>query len=151
MAKSKPRSTIMVADGAGGMKKMTDHRFKAGDWPISFGIPVEREQADLWLRYLAALAVSGVGTPTKANCSLFAGWRYQGNARFPLHSPTPRGHYCSHKAQKRAVGRGTRTMRSPLEPAYPAFQEGRETRQEAAGCVRRRWRGCQRVRREAQR
>jgi hypothetical protein len=54
MAKSKPRSTIMVADGAGGMRKMTDHRFEAGDWPISFGIPVEGEQADLWPRYLAA-------------------------------------------------------------------------------------------------
>jgi hypothetical protein len=42
----------MVADGIGGMRKIEDHRFERGDWPISFEIPVEQEQAERWSRYL---------------------------------------------------------------------------------------------------
>jgi hypothetical protein len=79
-----------------------------------------------------ALPVSSVGTASGGNCSLFAAWHYQGKARFPLHSPSPR------EASSRQGGRHNR---SSLEPAaarsftYPAFQGGREARQEAAGCV----------------
>jgi hypothetical protein len=54
MAKSKPKSIFMVADGAGGMMQVTDRRFENSDWPISFEVPVEREQADRWTRYLRA-------------------------------------------------------------------------------------------------
>jgi hypothetical protein len=44
----------MVAGGAGGMMEVKDRRFERGDWPITFEIPVEREQADRWTRYLRA-------------------------------------------------------------------------------------------------
>ena len=54
MAKSKSKTTIMAADGAGGMMKVPDRRFESGDWPIRFEIPVEGEQADRWTRYLSA-------------------------------------------------------------------------------------------------
>jgi hypothetical protein len=43
---------MMVADGIGGMKKVEDHRFEQRDWPISFEIPIEGEQAERWSRYL---------------------------------------------------------------------------------------------------
>jgi hypothetical protein len=52
MAKAKPKATIMVADGAGGMAKVQDRRFEAGDWPIRFDVP--GEQADSWLKYFYA-------------------------------------------------------------------------------------------------
>lgn len=53
MAKRKPRSTIMVGDGAGGLAQVVDRRFeRLEDWPIRFEVPYE--QADKWLRYLAA-------------------------------------------------------------------------------------------------
>jgi hypothetical protein len=54
MARSKPKATIMVADGAGGMMRVTDLRFEKGDWPITFEVPPDREQADHWTRYLRA-------------------------------------------------------------------------------------------------
>jgi hypothetical protein len=54
MAKRKSRAEITVADGAGGMMKVEDRRFEKGDWPISFEIPPEDEQADRWTRYLRA-------------------------------------------------------------------------------------------------
>ena len=54
MAKSKSKAIISVADGAGGMMEMTDHRFEKGDWPIKFDVAVEQEQADRWPRYLSA-------------------------------------------------------------------------------------------------
>jgi hypothetical protein len=43
---------MMVADGIGGMRKIEDHRFEQGEWPISCQIPVEQEQAERWSRYL---------------------------------------------------------------------------------------------------
>jgi hypothetical protein len=49
MAKAKSKATIMIADGSGGMVKVQDRRFDAGDWPIQFEVP--NEQADNWLRY----------------------------------------------------------------------------------------------------
>jgi hypothetical protein len=52
MVRRKSRAEIMVADGIGGMRKIEDHRFERGDWPISFEIPVEQEQAERWSRYL---------------------------------------------------------------------------------------------------
>jgi hypothetical protein len=53
LVKSKPKTIISVADGAGGMMEVKDRRFEGGDWPITFEIPVEQEQADRWSRYLA--------------------------------------------------------------------------------------------------
>jgi hypothetical protein len=50
--RSKPKAEVLVADGSGGMRKMEDRRFERGDWPISFEVPVEQEQADRWSRYL---------------------------------------------------------------------------------------------------
>ena len=52
MPKAKPKATIMVADGSGGMAKVEDRRFEEGDWPIRFEMP--NEQADNWLRYFSA-------------------------------------------------------------------------------------------------
>ncbi len=52
MAKAKSKTTIMVADGAGGMVKVRDRRFEEGDWPIRFDVP--SEQADTWLQYFSA-------------------------------------------------------------------------------------------------
>jgi hypothetical protein len=54
MAKSKSKAIFSVADGAGGMMEVKDRRFENGDWPIKFEVPVEREQADRWPRYLSA-------------------------------------------------------------------------------------------------
>src|SRR5208282_3938380 len=54
MAKSKPKSIVMVADGAGGMINVEDRRFEKGEWPIGFEVPTEEEQADRWGRYLRA-------------------------------------------------------------------------------------------------
>ena len=52
LGKSKPKTIISVADGAGGMMEVKDRRFEGGDWPIKFEIPAEQEQADRWSRYL---------------------------------------------------------------------------------------------------
>jgi hypothetical protein len=53
MAKAKPKSTFMIADGAGGMARVEDRRFEPpGIWPIRFEVP--KEQADPWLRYFQA-------------------------------------------------------------------------------------------------
>jgi hypothetical protein len=54
MVKTKPKSILSVADGAGGMMVIKDRRFDKGDWPIKFEVPVEQEQADRWPRYLRA-------------------------------------------------------------------------------------------------
>jgi hypothetical protein len=55
MAKTKSKAILSVADCAGGMMEVKDHRFpEGGDWPIRFEVPVEQEQADRWLRYLSA-------------------------------------------------------------------------------------------------
>jgi hypothetical protein len=52
MSKTKPKATILIADGAGGMARVQDRRFEAGDWPIRIDVP--KEQADSWLRYFYA-------------------------------------------------------------------------------------------------
>jgi hypothetical protein len=52
MVKRKARTLLSVADGAGGMMEVKDRRFDSGDWPITFEVPVEQEQADRWSRYL---------------------------------------------------------------------------------------------------
>jgi hypothetical protein len=54
MVKAKSKTTVLVPDGAGGMMKVTDLRFEKGDWPITFEVPVEREQAERWTRYVRA-------------------------------------------------------------------------------------------------
>ena len=52
MAKSKPKATVLIGDGAEGTAKVTDRRFEKGEWPIQF--TVHKEQADTWLRYFYA-------------------------------------------------------------------------------------------------
>ena len=52
MAKAKSKATIMTADGTGGMVRIVDRRFEAGDWPVRFDVPKDR--ADTWLQYLCA-------------------------------------------------------------------------------------------------
>jgi hypothetical protein len=52
MAKAKPKSTLMVADGAGELVPLVDRRFEAASWPICLDVPKER--ADTWLQYLSA-------------------------------------------------------------------------------------------------
>jgi hypothetical protein len=54
MARSKSKTTVMIADGARGMMKVTDLRFERGPWPITFEVPVEQGRADRWTRYLRA-------------------------------------------------------------------------------------------------
>jgi hypothetical protein len=54
MVKAKSRTIVMATDGAGGVMKVTDLRFERSDWPITFEVPVEREQAERWTRYLRA-------------------------------------------------------------------------------------------------
>jgi hypothetical protein len=53
MVKAKPRATIMVADGTGGLVKVEDRRFEKGNWPIQFQVR-QGEEADTWMSYLAA-------------------------------------------------------------------------------------------------
>src|SRR5262249_29499831 len=55
MAKAKLKTTLMVADSAGGLIPVADHRFEAGKWPIQIEVPKER--ADSWLQYLSAECV----------------------------------------------------------------------------------------------
>jgi hypothetical protein len=52
MARKKSKSQIMIADGAGGMMQLDDRRFEKGDWPISFEIAAQGEQAERWSRHL---------------------------------------------------------------------------------------------------
>lgn len=52
MAKSKSTGTFLVPDGAGGMTKVEDRRFEAGEWPIQFVIP--EGQADTWRQHFVA-------------------------------------------------------------------------------------------------
>jgi hypothetical protein len=52
MVRAKSKTTIMVADGAGGMAKVQDRRFETGDWPIRLEVP--QTQADTWFRYFYA-------------------------------------------------------------------------------------------------
>src|SRR5262245_6260989 len=55
MVNRKPRSTIMVADGFGGLARVVDCRLqKVDDWTICFEVPTDREQTDTWPRYLSA-------------------------------------------------------------------------------------------------
>ena len=54
MAKTKSKAVIMTADGTGGMARVEDRRFERGDWPISFNVPTEQDQADTWMRYFRA-------------------------------------------------------------------------------------------------
>ncbi len=64
MAKAKAKAVIRVADGFGGMVRVTDQRFEQ-DWPVSFDIP--NEKAGTWLLYLSdeiekrGLSASGIG------------------------------------------------------------------------------------------
>lgn len=53
MPKSKPKATMMVADGRGGLMRVEDRRFEPpGDWPIRFDVP--KPEAGAWLRYFHA-------------------------------------------------------------------------------------------------
>jgi hypothetical protein len=52
MEPKKPVAQIFTADGEGGMCAITDHRFDAGEWPISF--VVEAKEAVQWMAHLSA-------------------------------------------------------------------------------------------------
>jgi len=52
MPKQKPSAQIQVADGASGMRPVTDLRFEAGDWPIELVIPAK--DAETWMAHLRA-------------------------------------------------------------------------------------------------
>ena len=52
MAKAKSKATIMVADGAGGMMKVSDRRFETEGWPVEFDVPID--VAETWFRYVSA-------------------------------------------------------------------------------------------------
>jgi len=52
MTKQKSSAQIYVADGAGGMRPVTDLRFEAGEWPIELPIPAKDAQA--WMAHLNA-------------------------------------------------------------------------------------------------
>src|SRR5258708_16979933 len=53
VAKAKSKSTVLVADGAGGMVKVEDRRFDMGEWPVSFEVP-RGELSEKWLQYFGA-------------------------------------------------------------------------------------------------
>ncbi|MCC6611692.1 MAG: hypothetical protein IT515_18725 [Burkholderiales bacterium] len=50
--KKKSGATVHVANGAGGLRPVADHRFEAGAWPISESIPAA--QAGDWMAHLHA-------------------------------------------------------------------------------------------------
>lgn len=52
MSKQKPSALIHVADGAGGMRAVSDLRFDTGHWPIEFVVPAE--DASTWMAHLRA-------------------------------------------------------------------------------------------------
>src|SRR5437667_6323131 len=52
MRKQKPSAQIDVADGAGGMRQVTDLRFETGEWPIN--LVVLAKDAEAWMAHLGA-------------------------------------------------------------------------------------------------
>ncbi len=52
MPKQKSGAQISVADGAGGLRPVTDLRFAANNWPIEFVIPAA--VAETWMAHLTA-------------------------------------------------------------------------------------------------
>ena len=52
MAKQKSSAQVLVADGAGGLRPVTDLRFEDGDWPIERVIPAK--DAETWMAHLRA-------------------------------------------------------------------------------------------------
>ena len=52
MSKEKSSALIHVADGAGGMRQVSDLRFETGEWPINLVIPAK--DAETWMAHLNA-------------------------------------------------------------------------------------------------
>jgi hypothetical protein len=52
MPKQKSGARVHVADGAGGMRQVTDLRFEAGEWPIEVIVPAR--DAETWMAHLSA-------------------------------------------------------------------------------------------------
>lgn len=52
MSKQKSSAQIHVADGAGGMRQLSDLRFDADEWPITLVIPAKH--AEIWMAHLSA-------------------------------------------------------------------------------------------------
>jgi hypothetical protein len=52
MPKQKPSAQIHIADGAGGMRQVTDLRFEAGEWPFNLVVPAK--DAEAWMAHLNA-------------------------------------------------------------------------------------------------
>jgi hypothetical protein len=51
---TKPGARIRVADGAGGLREVADHRFEPGDWPIT--VRILANEAEAWIAHLDAAA-----------------------------------------------------------------------------------------------
>jgi hypothetical protein len=52
MPKQKSSTQIQVADGAGGMRQVTDLRFEKSEWPIELVVPAK--DAEIWMAHLSA-------------------------------------------------------------------------------------------------
>lgn len=52
MPKQKSGAQIHVADGAGGMRQVSDLRFEVGEWPIALVVPAK--DAETWMAHLRA-------------------------------------------------------------------------------------------------
>jgi hypothetical protein len=52
MPKRKASAVVLVADGAGGMRQVSDLRFEEGEWPIEHAVP--SQAADTWMAHLRA-------------------------------------------------------------------------------------------------
>ena len=61
MPKQKPSARIQVADGAGGMRRVLDLRFEAGEWPIK--LVVSAKDAATWMAHLRAEMQERDGAP----------------------------------------------------------------------------------------
>lgn len=52
MPKRQSAAQILVADGTGGMRQVTDLRFESGEWPITLVVPAK--DAETWMAHLNA-------------------------------------------------------------------------------------------------
>jgi hypothetical protein len=108
LAKAKPKSTLMLADGLGGMVKVQDRRFEAGNWPIRFEVAAAK--SDTWFRYFygecekRAWSSSGIGqlearensgsitvstgTPDKPRFAVIWDWKREGAIKIQARSDT---------------------------------------------------------------
>jgi len=58
MPKQKSSAQIHIADGAGGMRQVTDLRFETGEWPIK--LVVLAKDAETWMAHLRWKNAAGI-------------------------------------------------------------------------------------------